>query len=66
MMQFQCLIRPGSHFSRFVERLGDAQLVIYPYSIRQKSGSEPEIDVIGIKTRLANGKWKTEKVRIAG
>jgi len=63
MMQFQCLIRPGSHFSRFVERLGDAQLVIFPYSVRKKS-KESSIDVIAIKKRLANGKWKTEKVKI--
>ncbi len=61
MMQFECLIRPGSHFSRFVERLGDAKLVIYPYSYK-KEGKESVIDVIGFKTRLASGKWKTEKI----
>jgi len=64
MMQFNCLVRPGSHFSRFVERLGDAQLVIYPYSVRQRAGESPEIDVIDIRTRMASGKWKSTKVRI--
>src|SRR5690606_8563904 len=42
MMQFDCLIRPGSHFSRFVERLGNAQLVIYPDSYT-KSGNQPAV-----------------------
>jgi|SRR5581483_977888 len=64
MMEFNCLIRPGSHFSRFVERLGEAQVIIYPESVQQKAGEAPIINVIGIKTRLANGKLKTEKMRI--
>lgn len=63
MMQFDCLIRPGSHFSRFVERLGEAQLVIYPYSYK-KVGKESIIDVVGIKTRTSKG-WKTVKEVIA-
>src|SRR5579872_6078872 len=61
MMQFDCLIRPGSHFSRFVERLGNAQLSIYPYSYATH-GKETVIDVIGVKTRVSGGKWKTVKV----
>lgn len=64
MMQFACLIRPGSHFSRFVERLGNAHLVLYPYSYK-KEGKEAVIDVLGVKTRLASGKWKTVKEVIA-
>lgn len=63
MMQFDCLIRPGSHFSRFVERLGNAKLSIYPYSVA-KDGNKTVIDVIGIKTRNAKGGWKTTKVKI--
>jgi hypothetical protein len=64
MMQFDCLIRPGSHFSRFVERLGQAQLSIYPYSVAKEGNSPAVIDVIGIKTRNAKGGWKTAKVKI--
>jgi hypothetical protein len=63
MMQFDCLIRPGSHFSRFVERLGDASLVIFPYSYIRKKDQSTIIDVIGIKTRTAKG-WKTVKEKI--
>lgn len=64
MMQFDCLIRPGSHFSRFVERLGNATLSIYPYSVVKEDNQPAVIDVIGIKTRNAKGGWKTAKVRI--
>jgi hypothetical protein len=64
MMQFDCLIRPGSHFSRFVERLGNAHLAIYPYSVKQKEGEKPVIDTIGIKTRSSDGKWKTKKIKL--
>lgn len=64
MMQFDCLIRPGSHFSRFVERLGNASLSIYPYSVAKEGNNPAVIDVIGIKTRNAKGGWKTTKVRI--
>jgi hypothetical protein len=64
MMQFDCLIRTGSHFSRFVERLGNAKLVVYPYSSK-KEGKRSVIDVIGVKTRDSNGKWKTEKISIS-
>jgi hypothetical protein len=64
MMDFQCLIRPGSHFSRFVERLGNNQLVIYPAHSRYISKDLSIIDTIGIKTRTAKG-WKTRMEIIA-
>lgn len=64
MMQFDCLVRPGSHFSRFVERLGSAQLVIYPDSVKYLHDKTAVIDVIGVKKRLSNGKWSTEKITI--
>ena len=58
MMEFTCLIRPGSNFSRFVERLGNAQFVIYPESARKVSDTLSIIDKIRIKTKTEKG-WKT-------
>src|SRR5438309_6413429 len=40
MMDFDCLIRPGSHFSRFVQRLGNNKVVIYPESVRKTIGGK--------------------------
>jgi hypothetical protein len=66
MMEFNCLIRPGSHFSRFVQRLGKNKVVIYPESIRRNADGTAVINVINIKTRdNENEKWKTKKVKIA-
>lgn len=65
MMEFDCLIRPGSHYSRFVQRLGNNKIVIYPESAKEISPGKQVIDIINIKTRTKNGKWKTKKVRIA-
>jgi hypothetical protein len=65
MMDFDCLIRPGSHYSRFVQRLGNNKLVIYPESIRKTADGKSVIDVINIKTRANNTeRWKTKKVTI--
>lgn len=64
MMKFDCLIRPGSHFSRFVERLGDNRLVIYPRSVLKLKDQPAVINVIGIKHRTEKG-WKSTKVQIA-
>ena len=65
MMDFNCLIRPGSHYSRFVQRLGNNKLVIYPESIRKTADGKSIIDVINIKTRANNTeRWKTKKVTI--
>jgi hypothetical protein len=40
MMDFDCLIRPGSHYSRFVQRLGNNKLIIYPESIRKTTNGK--------------------------
>ena len=66
MMDFDCLIRPGSHYSRFVQRLGKNKVVIYPESFKKDSHGKPVINVINIKTRNYPGeRWKTKKVTIA-
>jgi hypothetical protein len=66
MMDFDCLIRPGSHFSRFVQRLGNNKIVIYPESVRKTSDGKSVINVINIKTRAhVNDRWKTKKITIA-
>ena len=65
MMQFDCLIRPGSHYSRFVQRLGYNRVVIYPQGFKEVDGKKI-INVINLKTRSdANKRWKTEKITIA-
>jgi len=64
MMDFDCLVRPGSHFSRFVERLGTNKIVIYPYSVKKNSQGTSVIDVVAVKTRSVKG-WKTTKYVIA-
>lgn len=62
MMDFDCLIRPGSHFTRFVQRLGNNKIVIYPESVKEINGKKV-IDTIKIKTRNdAHKKWKTKTV----
>ncbi len=48
MMQFDCLIRPCSNFSRFVERLGNHKIVIFPRHV----------------TRVNKNKWIVDKVAI--
>ncbi len=48
MMQFDCLIRPCSNFSRFVERLGNHKVVIFPRHV----------------TRVSKNKWIVDKVAI--
>jgi len=66
MMDFDCLIRPGSHFSRFVQRLGNNKVVIYPESVRKTASGKPIINVINIKTRAeVTDRWKTKKITIA-
>ena len=66
MMHFDCLIRPGSHFSRFVERLGHNKMIIYPESFKKTPKGKAIINMITIKTRAhENEKWKTKKITIA-
>lgn len=66
MMDFDCLIRPGSHFSRFVQRLGNNKVVIYPESVKTLESGKKIIDVITIKTRPdTQTRWKTKKIKVA-
>ena len=66
MMDFHCLIRPGSHFSRFVQRLGSNKVVIYPEKARKNADGKSIITTINIKTRASvNDRWKTKHVTIA-
>jgi len=66
MMDFDCLIRPGSHFSRFVQRLGNNKVVIYPESIKKTADGKSIINMINLKTRAEIGdRWKTKKITIA-
>ena len=66
MMDFDCLIRPGSHFSRFVQRLGNNKVVIYPESVKEIAPGKRVIDTIKIKTRTnVDEKWKTQDITIA-
>jgi len=66
MMDFDCLIRPGSHYSRFVQRLGNNKVVIFPQSCKEIAPGKRVIDTIKIKTRANNNeKWKTKLVVIA-
>ena len=65
MMDFDCLIRPGSQFTRFVQRLGNNTLVIYPETFKEINGKKI-INTIKIKNRNnPNGPWKTQTVVIA-
>jgi len=64
MMDFDCLIRPGSHYSRFVQRLGNNKIVIFPESIKKTLSGKKVIDRIVIKTRKKDGNWKTEKKHV--
>jgi len=66
MMDFDCLIRPGSHYSRFVQRLGNNIMVIYPESVKKDSQGKSIINTITIKTRNhIEERWKTKKITIA-
>jgi hypothetical protein len=62
MMKFDCLIRPGSHFSRFVERLGNNHVVIYPCSVTKRNG-ETHISKVAIKQRTEHG-WKVIREKL--
>jgi len=62
MMKFDCLIRPKSHYSRFIERLGDNKIIIAPIHVSRSNGRDV-IDTIRIR-RLTDAGWETEKVRL--
>ncbi|MGB8367547.1 MAG: hypothetical protein WCD44_04270 [Candidatus Babeliales bacterium] len=61
MMKFDCLIRPNSHYSRFVERLGDNKIIISPVHVSEENG-EKIIDTIRIRQLTENG-WKIKKIK---
>ncbi len=66
MMDFDCLIRPGSQFTRWVHRLGNNKVVIFPQSIKEVAPGKKVIDTIKIKSRAnVDEKWKTQLVVIA-
>jgi hypothetical protein len=66
MMDFDCLVRPGSQFTRLVHRLGNNKVVIFPQSIKEIEPGKKVIDTIKIKLRAnINGKWKTKLIVIA-
>jgi len=60
MMNFDCLIRPKSHYSRFIERLGNNKIIIAPTHV-SSSKERDVIDIIRIR-RLTDSGWETEKV----
>ena len=51
MMEFDCLVRPQSHFSLFAQRLGKSTIAIFPASVQKTDDGRSEIDVIIIQTR---------------
>jgi len=51
MMEFDCLVRPQSNFSRFAHLLGKNKIVIYPESVQQAADGTSKIDVVTIQTR---------------
>lgn len=66
MMRFDYLIRPGSHFSRFVERLGDNKVVIFPSHVYKISNNEHVIDEVTIKMRKdSTSKWKKQVIHVS-
>ncbi len=59
MMEFDCIIRPQSHFSLFAQRLGKSKIAIYPASISHSS----DIDAIMIQERNNEHEvWVTKKI----
>ena len=66
MMDFDCLIRPASQFSVFVQHLGNNKVVIHPTNSRKLPNGKRVIDAFNIKTRSAVGKkWNTKKMTVA-
>jgi hypothetical protein len=66
MMDFHCLIRPASNFTKIVQFIGNNKVVIYPSSSYKNDQGKSVINSIVIKTRDQFGDiWRTEKVSIA-
>lgn len=65
MMNFDCLVRPASNFSKFVQYVGYNKIVIFPSSSHKNAEGTRVIDTISIHTRDAGCyEWKTEKITI--
>ncbi len=62
MMKFDCLIRPKSHYSRFVERLGNNKVIIAPIHVSKNKGGEV-IDTIRIR-QLTDIGWEIKKIKL--
>jgi len=62
MMKFDCLIRPKSHYSRFVERLGNNKVIIAPIHVSKNKEGEV-IDIIRIR-QLTDAGWKIKKIKL--
>ncbi len=62
MMKFDCLIRPNSHYSQFVERLGNNKIIISPVHVTEKNGKKI-IDIIRIR-EFIDGSWKIKKIKV--
>jgi hypothetical protein len=62
MMKFDCLVRPESNFSRFVQRLGNNTITIYPESVYKRADGKTKVDAIVIEKRNNEHEpWKTAK-----
>jgi hypothetical protein len=66
MMDFDCLIRPASNFSKWAEYVGNNKLVITPSRTYKDAQGKSVISAIVIKTRAKVGDiWQINKVFIA-
>ena len=59
MMKFDCLIRPKSHYSRFVERLGYNKVIIAPAEIKN-AYFQKTIDMVKIRIKEKTG-WSVTR-----
>lgn len=66
MMDFHCLIRPTSNFSKSIQCIGNNKLVIHPSGFHNNAQGQPIIDTITIDTRAEiNEPWQSYKITIA-
>lgn len=66
MMDFHCLIRPASNFTKIVECIGNNKIVITPSDSHKNAEDKSIITTIKIKTRAeVSDKWDIKKIIIA-
>jgi hypothetical protein len=66
MMDFDCIIRPASNFSKYIQYLGNNKIAIFPSGLHKDAQGKAVIDTISIVTRDAVGSpWHEKKVIIA-